>query len=72
MRRLSFRLLLDAPGVAALDDFHETTLEGGVLAFDFTHPRTGQPVTCRFVEPSEYKSAGSGYFSAAIQLEVLL
>lgn len=71
VRGLSFRLLLDGAGVQALDDFFETALEGGTRAFDFTHPRTGGGVSCRFVEPPAYTAAGGTHYHAAIRLEVL-
>ncbi len=70
-RGLSFRLLLDAAGIQALDDFFEDTLEGGTLAFDFTHPRTGGDASCRFVEPPSYATAGGSHYHAAIRLEIL-
>lgn len=42
------RFILKRDDVAFLEAFYFTTLGGGCLAFDWTHPRTNQPVRARF------------------------
>ncbi|MBU6475063.1 MAG: hypothetical protein KGL10_09665 [Alphaproteobacteria bacterium] len=62
---------LSAAQTETLDDFYATTLAGGALGFDYTHPRTGALLTCRFVSPPEYTAVNGAYYEAAVALEVL-
>jgi hypothetical protein len=71
VRTLSVGYLLSAAQVATLETFYLTTLSGGAAAFDFTHPRTGAGVSCRFVRPPEYAAVNGNYFRAALELEIL-
>ena len=54
-----------------LDTFYRTTLSGGATPFDFTHPRTGDTLSCRFTTQPEYTPLNGNYFKATLALEVL-
>ncbi len=57
--------------VATLESFFDTTLQGGALPFDWTHPRTGAAVTCRFIEPPEVLAKSTDRYRVSLVLEVL-
>lgn len=62
--------------VSTLMTFYTTTLSGGVLAFDLTHPRTGATVQARFVSPPTIRpltprASPTPRFTATLSLEVL-
>jgi len=63
--------LLSKVQTATLDAFYETTLFGGAGAFDYTHPRTGNTVSCRFVSAPQYAPANGNYFKVMLTLEIL-
>lgn len=63
--------LLNIAETIALDSFYQTTLCGGVSAFDYTHPRTGAALSCRFTSPPEYAPVNGNYFKVTLTLEVL-
>jgi len=63
--------LLTIAETIALDAFYQTTLSGGATAFDYTHPRTGATLSCRFTDPPEYAPVNGNYFKATLTLEVL-
>lgn len=63
--------LLSAAQVLTLDAFYAGTLQGGTLAFDFTHPVTGETVSCRFRQPPQRMALQGGYFRVSAELEVL-
>jgi hypothetical protein len=63
--------LLNVAETVALDSFYQTTLSGGATPFDFTHPRTGAILSCRFSRPPEYTPAYGSYFKVTQSLEVL-
>lgn len=71
VRRFALGYLLNKTEVSALETFYHDTLEGGTLRFDFTHPRTGSTVACRFASPPHYKTANGEYYHVRIELEVL-
>ncbi len=68
---LQVTYFLSTAQAAALDDFYMTTLSGGALAFDYTHPRTGALLSCRFAAPPEYAAVNGAYYKAVLTLEVL-
>ncbi len=68
---LQMTYLLSVAQAAAMDDFYATTLSGGSLSFDYTHPRTGALLSCRFTSPPEYTAVNGLYYEAAVALEVL-
>jgi len=63
--------LLSTAETIALDAFYQTTLFGGSGTFDYTHPRTGATLSCRFVDPPSYAPVNGNYFKVALTLEVL-
>lgn len=71
VRPLSFTLKLTPAQVETLDTFFVTTTFSGADEFDYTHPRTGDPVTARFVGPPDYSEQEGVIYNAAIQLEIL-
>ncbi len=71
VRRMNVGYLLSKAQVATLEDFYLTTLQGGTIPFTFTHPRTDDAVSCRFVQPPEYGANNGNYFKAALELEVM-
>ena len=68
---LSLAYLMGTAQLAALDGFYAGTLQGGTLPFDFTHPVTGETISCRFRQPPARVALTGGYFRAGIELEVL-
>ncbi|MCK4945413.1 MAG: hypothetical protein KAS59_04040 [Alphaproteobacteria bacterium] len=71
VRELFVSYLMSKDQVIALEAFYLTTLQGGSLSFDFTHPRIETTVSCRFVKPPEYGSGNGNFFKVTIELEVL-
>lgn len=56
-----------------LDAFFVTTLAGGALPFDWTHPVTGAAVVMRFGRsqgPLRYEALSTELFRAAMTLEI--
>jgi hypothetical protein len=68
---LMVNYLLSVAETVVLDAFYRTPLSGGTTAFDYTHPRTGATLSCRFAEPPEYAPVNGNYFKATLTLEVL-
>lgn len=71
VRKFRMSFLLTATQVQTLDTFYAATLKGGSLAFDFTHPRSGDSLSLRFESPPVYVPAGNGYFKAGFEAEAL-
>ncbi len=72
IRTMDMQLRLSADQVATLDAFHDSTLHGGSLRFDWVHPRTGVAMTYRFVEQPSYAPVARGrLWTATLKLEVL-
>lgn len=71
VRKMSLNYLMSKAQVTALETFYLATLQGGALAFDFTHPRSNAYVSCRFVKPPEYITTNGNFFKVSIELEVL-
>jgi hypothetical protein len=44
----TFPMILTETQADTLMDFYNDTSGGGALSFDFTHPRTGAAIVCRF------------------------
>ncbi len=68
---LAMQYILSTAEVAALKAFHGDTLNGGALAFGFTHPVTAALLNCRFKTPPAFANLNGGYFRVTIELEVL-
>lgn len=58
VRPFHFRILLKRADVATFDTFYVTTLAGGTLTFDWTHPRTGAVATFAFQGQPKYTPRG--------------
>ncbi len=71
VRPFSGQLKVTGVQLAALDDFYLDDCQGGAVAFDFPHPRTGLTVSARFAEPPKYQALGGLFYSAAVKLEIL-
>lgn len=71
IRNFKFAIWLDTGQKATLDAFFDATLGGGVLAFDWTDPVSGEAVAYRFVDPPVYSAVGPHTFSAQLVLEKL-
>lgn len=71
VRPMRLTVALTRTQVQTLDDFHVTTLQGGALPFDWTHPRTLATVAFRFTEPPSYKPQSQTDWLAALALEIL-
>jgi hypothetical protein len=52
-------------------DFHDITLNGGVLPFDFENPLTGTLEEFRFSGPYQIRSIGAGNFIVSMVWERL-
>lgn len=54
------------------ETFYRDTLQGGVLSFDWVHPRYRTAASFRFRRPPpQYQSVGSEYVQASMVLEKL-
>ena len=56
--KCAFRL--SAAQRASLLTFWQTTLQGGALAFAWTHPISGAAISCRIVEPPAFEPVAGG------------
>lgn len=72
VRRFSVPLILTVAQVATLETFYETTLSGGVDAFDWVHPRTLAAVSLAFVARYQLQPIGAGYYQVVLELELQL
>lgn len=64
-------LSLSSDQYDTLLDFFSLTLEEGTLAFDWIHPRTEEPKSCRFVGPPTLKAQTPARFKISFQMEIL-
>lgn len=71
VRPIQFTLMLTEAQVAILDTFFNTTVFGGAEEFDYTHPRTGDAVSARFVSPPQYMEKEGVVYGASISLEIM-
>jgi hypothetical protein len=72
VRTMDLQLRLTGSQVETLDGFHDSTLAGGALAFDWVHPRTDLAIRCRFAEPPSYAPYAAGrLWTATLKLEIL-
>lgn len=69
--RLSMAYLMSAAQVATLESFVTHDLAGGALPFNFTHPRRGTAVRCRFARLPEHVAVNAAFFKSAFELEIL-
>lgn len=69
--KMGLQFLLSPAQCLSLDLFYTNTLQGGVKAFAFTHPRHGGALACRMESPPQYSPAGGGYCRVRLSLEIL-
>ncbi len=70
VRPISFDLKLTKAEVQILDDFYCITTYSGADDFDFTHPRTEQPVRAAFATMPQYSEVEGVLYNASISLEI--
>lgn len=68
---MSFSLNLTDSQWAILKTFFNDTTFGGTEVFDFDHPKTGEPLRCRFVEVPEASDREGVINIVPISLEVM-
>lgn len=71
IRPLAFTMMCTPEQIEILDSFYVEETFSGSEAFTFTHPRTGDICTARFVKPPDYSERDGVVYSAAVALEVL-
>jgi len=72
VRPIGFTLKLTPEQVETLDNFFVLTTFSGADEFDYTHPRTGEACTARFVEEPDYSDVDGGIiYNVPISLEIL-
>jgi len=71
IRKLQMSFNMTKAQIATLDTFYNTTISGGALKFDFTHPRTASTVSVRIVNPPSYAPINGEYYSVGLELEQL-
>lgn len=71
VRVMTLGYLMNKAQVTALETFYLATLQGGALAFDFTHPRSNGIISCRFTKPPEYTTSNGNFFKVSMELEAL-
>lgn len=69
--RFDIALILTTAQVATLETFYDSTVNGGVDPFDWSHPRTLAAAEFRFVSRPAYQPLGADYWRTAFVLEVL-
>ena len=52
-----------------LENFYKTTVKGGALAFNWTHPQSGQVKTVRFTEPPKFSLKVTKYWDVSASLQ---
>jgi hypothetical protein len=57
--------------MATLQTFFDSTLQGGSLAFQWVHQRTGAVAKMRFLAPPQTSQPGPQHFVATLALEIL-
>ena len=68
---LELTYLLTEAQLDTLRDFYEGDAGYGSIAFDFTHPRTAETVSCRFKTPLSFGTKDGKNYRVAVSLEVL-
>lgn len=76
VRNFSMSIVMTRAQCALLDEFFLDSAQGGALAFQWTHPRTGNLIDYRFVSPPTYtplgpRSSAAAKWTASFQLEAL-
>lgn len=68
LRRWSWTMVMSATQRAALDTFYETTLENGVLTFNWTHPITEVSYEVLFDSRPNIKHFIGTHYSASVSI----
>lgn len=71
VRPLKVTMIMTRAQIATLDAFHDATLAGGALPFDFTHPRTLVTTTFSFVKEPMWRPLSATTWRAAMEWEIL-
>lgn len=76
VRNFSMSIVMTRAQCALLDEFFLDSAQGGALAFQWTHPRTGNLIDYRFTAPPTYnplgpRSSAAAKWVATFQLEAL-
>ena len=66
---LNVAMFLTFTQYETLETFYNTTLQGGVLSFDFTDPATATTKEYRFISPPSYTPSGGVHYLASMQWE---
>jgi len=67
---LSCSFLMTAAQLQTFETFYDTTIVGGSDSFDWTHPRLGTTISCRFVQVPTFVPVGL-YWRVSAEIEVL-
>jgi hypothetical protein len=68
--KMTASILLNTAQFTVFRNFFDTTLAGGVLAFEFNHPITGILTEFKFEPEPQIVSIGGGQFRVSFTLEV--
>jgi len=68
---LSFMMWLTSAEVDILKAFYDVGTFSGSEEFDFTHPRTGAAIKCRFAERPSWQEREGIVYGTSISLEVM-
>ena len=72
IRRFGMSIFMTKAQVQILDDFIQSTLNGGTDTFTWINHRTDAAATLRFISLPAYRTLGNGdYYSAGLSLEEL-
>jgi hypothetical protein len=70
-RPISFSMVLTPAQTQILDDFYVEDTFSGAVSFNYTHPRTLQPVIARFVDKPTYSEVEGVAWNASVSLEIM-
>lgn len=68
-RMWEFEMILTDAGAATLRTFIETTTDGGVATFDWTHPATNVEYEVRFAQIPSIEDLSDSIWRVAVSLE---
>lgn len=71
IRPISFTLRVPQELIDVLQEFYEDDTVSGALAFDYTHPRTGEAIQARFASVPSISHLEADVYSISISLEIL-
>ena len=65
-------MLLTSTQQSTLESFYVTTLNGGILTFNFNHPITQVSTEWRFIAPPKFNHVGGLVFSVSMAWEEII